>query len=137
MKGYPKTFTYSMYVTLFMLFLSGLALLPHMLLFRWELDMEEWYENATRMKIAAVHLLAGFSFIWFVGALWTVHIRSGLRKKMRLITGFSILACVLTLVFTGIGNYYLSDDIWLKWNSTFHAGIGISICLMFLLHRRK
>lgn len=134
MKGYPKTFSRLMLLAFLVLLGSGCALLPNLLVFKWEMDLDFTFEGATRMKIAAAHLTAALACVWFVGALWPVHIRSGLRRKKNRLSGFLMLAVLLALAASGIASYYLGDETYQKYNSSVHVGSGVLLVLAVACH---
>lgn len=121
MKGYPKFFSRLMLLAFLILLGSGLSLMPNLLVFKWEMDLDFTLEGATRMKIAAAHLSAALACVWFAGAMWPVHIRSGLRRKRNRLSGFLMIAMLLALAGSGIGSYYLGDETYQKYNSGLHV----------------
>lgn len=134
MKGYPKYFSRLMLLAFVILLGSGLALMPNLLVFKWDIDLEFSFEGATRLKIAAAHLSAALACIWFAGAMWPVHIRSGLRRRKNRLSGFLMIAALLSLVASGVCSYYLGDETYQKYNSAVHVASGILIMLAVIVH---
>jgi cation transport ATPase len=135
MKGYPKPFIRLMLLAFLLLLGSGLALLPNLLVFKWDMDLDFTFEGATRMKIAAAHVSAAMVVIWFFGALWPVHMRSGMRRQKNRASGLGMVTLILTLAATGVASFYLGDESWQKGNSAIHLASGALLLLAGVLHR--
>jgi cation transport ATPase len=129
MKGYPKIFSRLMLLAFLILLGSGFALLPNLLVFKWDIELDSTFEGATRMKIAAAHLGAALACVWFVGAMWPVHIRSGMRRRKNRVSGFLMIAVLLALSASGIAFYYLGDETWQKYNSGVHVAAAALLVL--------
>lgn len=134
MKGYPKLFITLMAAGFMILVGSGLALVPNLLVFKWDVGLDSHLEGGMRVKVAAAHLAAAIACVWFVGALWPVHMRAGLRRKQNRFSGVALVAVLSTLVATGIASYYLGDEDWQKFNSAGHLGAGLLLILMLTAH---
>jgi hypothetical protein len=135
MKGYPKAFVRLMTASFLMLIVSGMSLIPNLLVFKWGLDLETCFEGATRMKVAAAHVSAAIVCVWFIGALWPVHMRSGMRRKKNRFSGIAVVTTVLALAASGIGSFYFGDEGLQKINGAIHLGAGAALVLTTVIHR--
>lgn len=134
MKGYPRYFTRSMALALVVLAATGVVLVPNLLVFKWEMDFENYLEGGTRVKVAAAHVSAAIVCIWFIGALWPVHMRSGMRRKKNRLSGLAVNALILALVATGVASFYLGDEDWQKYNGALHLGAGMVLIVAVIAH---
>lgn len=126
-----------MMLAFLLLFVSGFALLPNLIVLKWDMDLDFAFEGATRMKIAAAHVAAAMIVIWFFGALWPVHMRSGLRRKENITSGFGIVVLISSLAASGVASFYIGDESWQKSNSGIHLACGLLLLLVGTVHRVK
>jgi hypothetical protein len=90
-----------------------------------------------------LHGLAAFAALFVLGALAAVHIPAGWRMTARHRhahqRGTGLAMCVLAgvLVATGYLLYYFAPDTLRPGLGWIHAGAGIAISPLFLVHRRR
>ena len=134
MKGYPRGFPWVLFAVIGILAAAGLALIPNMLFFKLDWFEEPFLEGKTRMMIAAIHVSAAMAFAFLLGSIWAIHMRNGWRLKKHRISGGVLVISFVTLAVTGIGNFYLGDESWMKANGILHACAGIALILMTIIH---
>ncbi len=135
MKGYPKWFSKKLIQGLFWaLCSSGFILIPSMINTRLEWDVIWKLPSQLRINIAALHALLSYLFSILLGVLFPIHIRLEWRKKRKRNTGVSILIAIAFLIISGIGIYYISNDLLSLYSSLIHASIGLILMVIFLLH---
>lgn len=135
MKGYPKWFSVAALSALVMaLFLSGVLLLPTALEMRAELEVPFRLPNSYRTFTAAAH--AFFSFLLFaaLGALYSIHMRQGWKKRRNVVSGVLQLGIWAALGLTGIGLYYLPWEKILLATSATHTVLGFLAALFYVIH---
>lgn len=81
-----------------------------------------------------VHGAAMMAMIYFLGSLMNSHIRRALKVKRNLASGWSMIAAMGLLSFTGFGLYYLAGEsdrqIW----SVVHWVVGLGLPVLVLVH---
>lgn len=134
MSNYPHWFKPSLFVTLVGVVATGLLLAPTTLAIRGELD-EIWRLSAgTRQATAALHAAGAFALLLFTGALWSLHMRSGWRRRRQRASGMGVGLLLLGLSITALGVYYLGDDRLGTLAALLHLGLGITFPVPLAWH---
>lgn len=140
MNGYPKFFLPSLMATTILLFISGLLLIPSLFIFRLQWDIDWLFElpftsGALRLWITAIHVLLGWLIVWFIGSLWTLHIRNHWRRKENLKSGMIFILFWLIIVLSSLFIYYASNEDLSQYSSILHSGLGVLMPLTLWIHR--
>ena len=134
MKGYPRWFRPTLLGSSLGLYLSGCLLAPTTLQLRaaWELG---WRLGAgARIGMAALHAAFAFMAMLLVGALWSVHMRSGWRRHKQKASGLLIALPSLALTLTAVAIYYLADEDIANVAALVHLALGLAVLLPFVWH---
>lgn len=140
MNGYPKGFLISLITISLLLILTGLLLIPAFLVFRLEQE-QDWLMNLSiasgnlRHNLTTLHAIFGWTIVWFIGALWTIHIRSHWRKNENRKNGIVFLSLWTILIITALGIYYFGDPDWSKASSIIHVLFGVLVPFMLIAHK--
>jgi len=122
MKGYPRNFLPALLGTVLLVFASGLLLVPNTLAIRVDVDLGWQVGGAGRVWTAALHAAAGFAAMLLVGALWSVHMRTGWRRRQHRASGLLVGLLFVLLAVTAVAVYYVGDE-----------GLGTAAALLHLL----
>ncbi len=138
-QGYPRAFAASLLIVLLGLFISGALLVPVLLTYRWEMDIPWVPRGSWRVGITAVHGLFGYVLVSLAGAVWLVHARAGLLRRMRHRSGVFLIGTIAVLLVSVPFLLYLSNERALTTAATVHAVVGGMLLIVFLAHfwRRK
>ncbi len=134
MKGYPRWFTPLLVGGSTLLYASGCLLAPTTLEMRaaWA---PAWRLAATaRLGMAAAHAVLGLLLLLALGALWSVHMRAGWRKRHQRTSGLLLGLAFLWLAATAVGVYYLADEALANAAGLTHLGVGLAALLPFAWH---
>ncbi|MEW6705417.1 MAG: hypothetical protein AB1430_11245 [Pseudomonadota bacterium] len=134
MKGYPGWFRPSLIGMSLGLYLSGCLLAPTTLQLRavWSVG---WRLGAgARVGVVALHAALALLAMLFVGALWSVHMRSGWRRRRSKASGLLLALATLLLALTGLGIYYLADEQWANVAAFVHLVAGLALLVPFVWH---
>lgn len=134
MKAYPRWFYHLLLLSLFVLLITGFLLIPTTLDMRFEYDVIWRLEHSQRLITVATHTTVSYFLIAFLGALFTVHMRSGLKRRQSLITGIGLASSFLLLLLTGIGLFYFGNESLILLSSTLHILIGLMSLVLFTGH---
>ncbi len=135
MKGYPRWFSANFIaLTVFIVFLTGLILIPSFLEMRMQQEVSFSINGSLRLLSAAVHVFVGFLLFAVLGALCALHVRQEWRKNKNKRSGISMIAFILLLGSTGVGIYYLSNNTLIIVNSLAHIFVGSLLFLFFIYH---
>lgn len=134
MKGYPRWTTKLVFTTLFASVASGLLLLPTALALRQEWEVPWHLSGSDRVWVAALHCLLGWGMLWLVGAVWSIHMRAGWRRRQHWRSGLLLVALCLLLVLSALALFYVGDDDLLSWSSVMHWSSGTALGFAVLLH---
>lgn len=134
MNGYPKKF-YSWFIyTAILLWITGLLLIPSTLMLRfnyipiWQLSEHLKHHTTT------IHAILAFVTLWFLGAIWSIHMRSGWRKKKNRRSGAMLMTTLIVIIFTGLGIYYLGDEQLANLTSISHFSLGCLSPILLIIH---
>ena len=136
MTQYPRWFVPAVLALLLTVTLSGLALAPTTLAVRAEWDVPWRLAGGSRVWIAATHSAAAFAMASVIGALWSVHMRSGWRRRRQRISGLLLGTSMAALALTAVGVYYIGDDRLSALAAYGHLVLGLLAVPVFLWHWR-
>lgn len=134
MKGYPHWFLRCVLLVLAVLLISGILLTPNTLIMRAEFDFEWRLPNAARIWASAMHAGFGFAMMLLVGAIWSIHMRSGWRRHKHRRSGLSLALLLLMLAATAIAIYYLGESASANWAAYLHLAAGVLTNVLFGWH---
>jgi amino acid transporter len=81
-----------------------------------------------------LHGGAAIAMAWVFGLMWLGHIRRGWQKGRNLKSGITMASIMLTLIFSGWGLYYLSNEQWREYTGFIHWGLGLFAGLWLPIH---
>lgn len=81
-----------------------------------------------------LHGAAAFFALWLGGLVWIVHVRHGLARPKRRVTGIALIAMFGVLAASGYLLYYASDDALRDAVRLVHWLVGLALIVPFLLH---
>jgi hypothetical protein len=125
MKAYPKRFMSVLLGVLSLVLLSGLLLLPTTLALRLDVGVPWALPGGARVYVAALHATGCLLGLFMLGALWTVHMRSGWRRHLQRGSGAALVLALVALVLSAIGVYYLGDEAWAMAAAVIHIVVGL------------
>jgi len=134
MKGYPKWFVPALIGTLLSMLVTGLLLAPTTLTLRTDLILPWRLSGSGRVVTAALHAAGGFALMLLVGALWSLHMRVGWRKRKQRASGLLVGVLLLTLAASAVAVYYLGDESTGAIAALFHLGAGLALVGPFGWH---
>lgn len=134
MKGHPRWFRPGLMAVALSLLLSGLLLAPSMLMMRAEVEVPWHLDGSQRVGVAAWHALSAMLATWVVGALWTVHMRAGWRRRLQRVSGALLVGLLSVLAGSALGIYYLGDESLSVLAAWVHLVVGLVILLPFAWH---
>lgn len=134
MRGHPRWFKPGLLVVAASLLLSGVLLAPSMLMMRAEMDVPWHLDGGQRVLVAAWHALSALLGTWTIGALWTVHMRAGWRRRLQRLSGVMLVSLLAILALSALGIYYLGDEEWSLLTAWVHVVVGGVIVLPFVWH---
>lgn len=134
MKGYPRWFLYALLSVLSVLLLSAMLLLPTTLVMRAEFELSWRLPHSARLWVSACHAAFGSLSLFMIGAIWSIHMRSGWRRHKHRVSGASLLALFSLLGLTAIGIYYLGESALANGIAYAHVIIGVGLLPIFAWH---
>lgn len=134
MLGYSRYFQPSLWCVVGVLTLSGLLLAPGVFELRLEWAVPVHLPSGWRIPVAALHALGATVAAFVVGMLWPLHVRSGLRKRSQLGTGFALLSGLGVLALTGLGIYYFGNESLSAAASVIHVGVALLVIVFLTVH---
>ena len=81
------------------------------------------------MLLAALHAAGGFALLLPMGALWSVHMRSGWRRRQQRASGL-----LLRLALTALGVYYAGEESLGTAAALLHLGLDALLAAPFGWH---
>ncbi|RZI83608.1 MAG: hypothetical protein EOP38_12075 [Rubrivivax sp.] len=133
MKGYPKWFIKALALVTLLVFITGGLLAPTTLVLRAEIDMVR-LPGSARVLSAALHAAGGFLMALFIGALWSVHMRSGWRRRRQRASGLLLGLMLTLLMVSAVGIYYLGEETLGNAAAFIHLGTGVALAGPFGWH---
>jgi len=134
MKGYPPWFVPVLVGTLLLMFVTGMLLAPTTLVLRAEFALPWRLPGSGRVLTAALHAAGGFMLMLLVGALWSVHMRSGWRRREQRASGLVLGTLLLVLAASAVAVYYLGDEVLGMAAALIHLGAGVALAGPFGWH---
>lgn len=134
MKGYPHWFLRCVLTALVVLLISGVLMAPNTLIMRAEFDVDWRLPNVARLWTSAIHAGFGFVMMLLVGAIWSIHMRSGWRRHKHRRSGLSLALLFLTLAVTAVAIYYLGESASANWAAYLHLVAGVLVSVLFGWH---
>ncbi|BBN60367.1 hypothetical protein HVMH_1961 [Hydrogenovibrio marinus] len=120
--------------------ITGLLLIPAFLIFRMEQE-QDWLMNLSiasgslRHTLTMLHAVVGWTMVWFIGALWTIHVRSHWRRHENRANGLMFIGIWSVLIISALGIYYFGDPGWSKTSSLIHVIVGLMVPFMLIVHK--
>jgi hypothetical protein len=134
MKGYPRAFLPSLLIALLLVLVTGLLLVPTTLVMRLEMDLAWRLPGDARILTAAFHAVLGFAVAMLLGALWSVHMRAGWRRRRHRISGTLSAVLLVLLAASAVGVYYLGEESAGVIAALAHIGLGVALLVPFGWH---
>lgn len=134
MKGYPRWFVPLLVGALLLMLGTGLLLTPTTLALRTEFALPWRLPGPGRVLVAALHAAGGFMLLLVVGALWSVHMRSGWRRHRQRASGLLVGVLLLVLTASAIAVYYIGDETLGTVAALVHLGVGLVLVGPFGWH---
>jgi len=72
-----------------------------------------------------LHGAAGYAVVWSLGLIWILHVRRGWSGTRNRLNGRTLTILLAVLVLTGLGLYYLGDEIWRDRTAVAHWVLGL------------
>jgi len=134
MKGYPSWFVPALVGALLLMFATGLLLGPTTLMLRADLAMPWRLPGGARVPVAALHAAGGFALMLLMGALWSVHMRAGWRRRRQRGSGLVLGLLLLVLAVSAVAVYYLGDETLGVAAALTHLAAGLALAFPFGWH---
>jgi integral membrane sensor domain MASE1 len=134
MKGYPRWFVPALIAAMLLMLLSGALLAPTTLALRGEVTLPWRLAAGARIGWAAAHAAGGFALLMLVGALWSIHMRSGWRRRRQRASGLMLGMLLLALAASSVVIYYAGDEAVGTAAAFLHLGLGVVLVLPFGWH---
>jgi uncharacterized membrane protein len=129
----PNWLRRSLYASLGLLWLSGLAWLILHLYFQREAEFGV-APHPWQPRLLVIHgvlaVVATFLFGWISGS----HVGASWRRGAQRVSGISLIALLAVLALTGLGSYYLTGDGARAANSLLHEIAGVLAIVPALVH---
>ena len=81
-----------------------------------------------------LHGVAAFASLWLGGLVWALHVRTGLARPKRRISGILLIALFVVLAASGYLLYYAGDDALREAVRLVHWLVGVTLVVPFLMH---
>ncbi len=134
MKAYPKGFLFVLISVIVLLLITGLLLAPTTMALRTELPVGWRLPAEMRIFCAAWHAVGGFAMMLLMGALWSVHMRMGWRRRKQRGSGIFLVTLLLLLTLSAVVIYYAADEVLGNWFALFHLVMGLLVVGVFSWH---
>ncbi|MFP5391726.1 MAG: hypothetical protein ACLGI6_09290 [Gammaproteobacteria bacterium] len=134
MKAYPSWFLRTLLCVLLLVLVTGVLLAPTTLVMRFEMDVPWRLPGDARTWAAAGHAAVGFAMLMMLGFLWSVHMRSGWRRRKHRASGITVAVLLLLLAVSAVGVYYLGEETLGAAAAAVHLGVGLLAVLPFGWH---
>jgi len=137
MIGYPKWFSkIFISVSIFLLFLSGILLIPNMLSHRFEIDVPFELSGNIRLATTAIHVFVMCLALFILGGISVLHAKIGLKKNQNVTTGVILYSFFFLLTISGIGILYASNSDLISTSSVIHLIAGLLLFLIYIVHQK-
>lgn len=138
MHGYPSGFPRVLAVTFTLLAVTGLALVPGVLVVRLAWENVPWHAAGDlRTAITGAHVFLGYAWILLLGALWSRHMRNGWRVRHRRPGGALQGVAALVLVLSALVVLYAGEDATALYGSLVHLAAALLATLAVVQHVRS
>ena len=134
LSGYPQWLYGGILLVLALLLGSGTLLIPHLLELRLDMDSPVHVSGGIRLGSAAMHSLSAFLTVGVVGALATVHMRAGWKRKLNRLSGILLFAIFAFLLLSALGIFYFGDMDLSRLSSLSHTLVGVALVPLFIWH---
>lgn len=134
MKGYPRWFVPALLSALLLMFATGLLLAPGTLTQHTGIEIPWRLPATARVWLAALHAAGGFALMLLLGALWSVHMRAGWRRRQQRASGLLLGLMMLLLAISAVAIYYLGDEALGSTAALLHLANGIALAAPFGWH---
>lgn len=126
-------FKWSLYLSLGLLFLSGIAWLILHYFFTTETEFGT-APSPFEHTVLAIHGVAVPVFLVVFGTLFPTHIQRAFKARQNFLSGMFFIATLFILIASGYALYYSGNEANRSIASTTHSVIGILIVPFLLLH---
>jgi hypothetical protein len=109
LKGYPRWILPAIGTACAVLLVSGLLLIPTMLVMRLEWELAWRLPVSWRLVSVVTHAAGGSFLLIAVGSLWTVHMRSGWARGLQRKSGGGLSVLFLMLAVTAVAIAYAGE----------------------------
>lgn len=135
MKGYPNWFSW-IFISLILslVFFSGIIMIPTALHMRLEWEVPWRLSGESRIAVTALHVFFSFVTLVILGALSSIHMRQGWKKKSRRASGISLVGFFAFLTITALGIYYFGNENLSLIASVGHMTAGVFLLFVYLAH---
>ena len=72
-----------------------------------------------------LHGTAGYAVIWGLGLIWSLHVRRGWLHERNRVNGQTMTIALVVLALTGLGLYYMGDEVWRDRAAVAHWVLGL------------
>jgi hypothetical protein len=134
MKGYPAWFVPLLVGGLGLMLVTGCLLAPTTLLLHADIALAWRLPGAGRVLAAALHTAGGFVLLLLLGALWSVHMRSGWHRRRQRRSGALLVLVLAALALTALGVLYLGEETLASAAALLHLGLGLALSGPFTWH---
>lgn len=134
MKGYPRWFLPILLMSLFSESMTGLLLIPTTLDMKFQVDVPWRLMGEIQLDTLVIHSISAYLLMLMVGALFTIHMRAGWRKRKHLKSGLSLVCLFSGLILSALGLLYFGDEHFSLLSSSVHIGAGVLVIFFFMLH---
>lgn len=134
MKGYPRRFLSVLVAAMLLVLATGLLLAPTALAMRADIALPWRLPGGARVAVAALHAIGGFAMMALAGAIWSVHMRSGWRRRKHRGSGLTLAVALPALAASAIALYYAGDDGLGALAALLHLAVGVLLTGQFGWH---
>lgn len=134
MNGYPQHFyRWFMWIAV-LVWITGLLLASSTLEIHFEYTLPWQLNEVLKHHTTTIHAVLAFTLLWLFGAIWTIHVRSGWRKKMNRKSGMLLMLTFVIIIFSGLGIYYLGDERLASFTALSHLSVGCLFPVLLITH---
>lgn len=134
MRGYPRWFPRLLGAVVLVAGATGTLLATNTLEMRAEFELGWHAAGALRTWTSALHALAGFMLMLCCGALWSIHMRAGWRRREQKRSGLLLALLCAALAVSAVGIYYSGDAGLADWTSYGHLAMGWAMLAILCWH---
>lgn len=109
LKGYPRWVLPAIGTAYAALLVSGLLLIPTMLVMRLEWELAWRLPGSWRLASVVAHAAGGSFLLITLGSLWTVHMRAGWARGLQRKSGLGLSVSMLMLAVTAVAIAYAGE----------------------------